>query len=670
MSKTLTTNYQVVGTGTQTTIGANKGYLKLSAKYLDYNIANNTSRLRIKATVNFNSARTWDGGGRTLKINDNTTGNNSGNISISKGSSSSNAFPKGDYDLYEWTETVNHNSNGQKSVITSSTLAFSSWGITFSVTSDTLILPNIPRASGLTVSKGGKDIADTYMLINIDRKSASFTDTLSWTCSNLSETIQTKGTDTKIALFFDETAYNTTTVSGYVKKLSSHTMVELMSLIPNATNINMTFSNTTYNGNTSIGSTTATFKYEVYKTTFLNNLSYQVSDSLSQTLTGGTAKVIKGISNVLVTNTTTKQINDNSTASSYSFVASNMAGVTQSTNSYTFNSLLGTIIRSIVTDSRGYSTSLSQGAIELNSSQFIDYFVPTINEGGLIANRTEATSSTINWSVAGIFWNGNFGASNNTLHVYYRYKIDSGNYGNYTEVTATKSGNTYSYSGTITVASTSNATLEVKVIDSTNSEYVLTTNITKGQSLFDIGEDILKVNNNTAIDGSFAVGSSGSNEVLLLNGQEIKPYIPVIRTLGLNSNTNYTIGSTYGHTLVKLDVDITNLNATNKLSYSSTNGYITIGNGVNHVKINANVMARGIAGALIGEVQKNSSTILADYVTANSTGAWVTISLSTKTFSVSQGDIIKITVSSGTTGTLTVAGGAGQFTYLNVEIID
>lgn len=516
MSKTLTTNYQVVGTGTQTTIGSNKGYLKLSAKYLDYNIANNTSRLRIKATVNFNSAGTWDGGGRTLKINDNTTGNNSGNISISKGSSSSNTFPKGDYDLYEWTETVNHNSSGQKSVITSSTLAFSSWRITFSVTSDTLNLPNIPRASGLTVSKGGKDIADTYVLINIDRKSASFTDTLSWTCGNLSETIQTKGTNTKIALFFDETAYSTTTVSGYVKKLSSHTMVELMSLIPNSTNINMTFSNTTYNGNTSIGSTTATFKYEVYKSPYVMNLTAEVTDNLTTTLTGTNTSVIKGISNLQITNTPTKSINDNCTVQSYIYIPDVGNSYEGNLSDYTFEKFKGTQIYASLKDSRGLQPAIL-GMIDV-SQTLINYFTPTINDNGLIANRTEATSSTINWSVAGTFWNGNFGASNNTLHVYYRYKIDSGNYGNYTEVTATKSGNTYSYSGTITVASTSNATLEVKVVDSTNSEYVLTTNITKGQSLFDIGEDILKVNNDTVIDGSFAVGSSGSNKTFLLNG--------------------------------------------------------------------------------------------------------------------------------------------------------
>lgn len=520
MSKTLTTSYQTVGTGTQTTIGDNKGYLKLQARYIDYNVANNTSRIQIKAIVNFNSAGTWDSGGRILKITDNTTGQNSGNKSISKGGSSSDTFPKGDFTLGDWTETVSHNSNGQKSVITSATLRFVGFGITFSVTSDTLILPNIPRASGLTVSKGGKDIADTYMLINIDRKSASFTDTLSWTCSNLSETIQTKGTDTKIALFFDETTYNNTTVSGYVKKLSSHTMAELMSLIPNSTNINMTFSNTTYNGNTSIGSITATFKYEVYKSPYVMNLTAEVTDSLTTTLTGTNTSVIKGISDLQITNTPTKSINDNCTVQSYIYIPDVGNSYEGNLSVYTFEKFKGTQIYASLKDSRGLQPAIL-GIIDV-SQTLINYFTPTINDNGLIANRTEATSSTINWSVAGTFWNGNFGASNNTLHVYYRYKIDSGNYGNYTEVTATKSGNTYSYSGTITVASTSNATLEVKVVDSTNSEYVLTTNITKGQSLFDIGEDILKVNNDTVIDGSLAVGSSGSNEVLFLNGTNIK----------------------------------------------------------------------------------------------------------------------------------------------------
>lgn len=669
MSKTLTKSYQLVGTGSNTAVGDDTMYLELHAKYESYSTTTNTSKVIVKAVINSRSGLTYDGSGRTLRITDNTTGKNSGDISISKGNSSSNPFPSGDYDLYEWSETITHNADGTKSIVDGATFKLKAWGKTLSVTSDTLILPNIPRKSGITTAKGGYDVADNYMLITIDRKASSYTDTVSWTCSNLSETVQTKSSDTKIMLCFDDNSYNNVTPpSGYVKKRSSYSNVDLMNKITNSTSISMTFTTTTYNGNTSLGSNTATFTFQVYKTPYVNNLSYLVTDTLSQNLTGATNVAIKGISNVQVTNTPTKALNDNSTISSYTFVASNMAGVTQASNTYTFNGLLGSIIRSVSTDSRNYSTSLSQGAIELDSSHFLEYTTPSITT--LTATRTEETSSTINVSIEGTFWNNSFGSSTNTITLSKRLKIDDGSYSSWSTITPTISSNNFTYTGTINVASTSTATLEIKVVDSTNSEYTLSVSISKGKSLFDIAEDILKVNNDTVIDGSLAVGSSGSNEVLLLNGQEIKPYIPVIRTLGLNSNTNYTISSTYGHTLVKLDVDITNLNATNKLSYSSSNGYITIGSGVNHVRINANIMARGIAGALIGEVQKNSSTILADYVTANSTGAWVTISLSTKTFSVSQGDIIKITVSSGTTGTLTVAGGGGQFTYLNVEIVD
>ena len=538
MSKTLTKSYQLVGTGSNTAVGEDTMYLKLYAKYESYSATTNTSKVVVKAVLNSRSGQTHDGSGRTLRITDNTTGKNSGDKTISKGNSSSNPFPSGDYTLYEWSETISHNADGTKSIEDSATFKLKAWGKTLSVTSDTLVLPNIPRKSGISVSKGGKDIVDIYVLIDIDRKSTGYTDTIAWSCSNLSETIQTKGSDTKIMLCFDDNSYNNVTPpSGYVKKRSSYSNVDLMNLFPSSKNINMVFTTTTYNGNTSLGSTSVNFNYETYKTTYLNNLSYEVTDNLTIGLTGTTNKVIKGISNVLVTNTPTKQINDNSGISSYLFTASNMTGVTQSANSYTFIGLLGSIIRSVVTDTRGWATSLSQGAIELDSTKFLEYFKPTIDDNGLVAERTEATSSTINLSISGKFWNNNFGSTTNTLHLYYRLKVDDGNYGNYIEITPTTILNTFNYTGTIQVADTSSATIEAKVVDSTNSEYTLTTNITKGQSLFDIGEHVFKINNNIAIDGSLAVGSSGSNNDILLNGSSIKSKFNNIDTSISNLNT-------------------------------------------------------------------------------------------------------------------------------------
>ena len=675
MSKTLTKSYQLVGKGSNTAVGADTMYLELHAKYESYSTTTNTSKVIVKAVLNSRSGQTHDGSGRTLRITDNTTGKNSGDISISKGSSSSNKFPEGDYTLYEWSETITHNADGTKSIVDSATFKLKAWGITLSVTSDTLILPNIPRTSGITTAKGGYDVADNYMLITIDRKASSYTDTVSWTCSNLSETVQTKGSATKIMLCFDDNSYsNVTPPSGYTKKRSAYSNVDIMNKIPNSQSIDMTFVTSTYNGNTLIGtSPTTKFTFQVYKTPYVNNLSYLITDTLSQNLTGATNVAIKGISNVQVTNTPTKSLNDNSTIASYTFVASNMAGVTQTSNTYTFNGLLGSIIRSVATDSRNYSTSLSQGAIELDSSHFLDYATPSITT--LTATRTEETSSTVNVSIEGTFWNNSFGNSTNAITLSKRLKIDDGSYGSWSTITPTISGNDFTYTGTVNVASTSTGTLEIKVVDSTNSEYTLTVSIPKGKSLFDIGENVLRVNNNLYVDGSMALGDSNSNNDILLNSKSIKNVLtPVTRTIGLDSNTNYTISSTYGHTLVKCDVDITNLNATNKLSYSSTNGYITIGSGVTHIKVSGNVMARGIQAALIGEIQKvgsnSTETVSCGYSTVTGTWNWTTIGLSSKIIQVASGDKIQLTIGSSATGTMVVAGGAGQMTYLNVEVID
>ena len=507
------------------TIYSNVGtyYLKADMYENSVSVANNTSNVTIKAILRSKSGSSFSGSGGTLYVDwwDNKTNSwtNKGSVSVSSLSSAASK------DITE-TFNVTHNNNGAlrgevRARWERGSNAYAP--VSSNVYTDETSLSTIPRQSTIAISKHNQSIADNVILVTLDRKLSSYTDTISWSCGNLSETLQTKSSTTKIALYFDDDAYvNISPPSGYTKKRSTYSNADLMNLIlswsssstqnPNQT---MVFTTTTYNGNTSIGSNTYNFKYEIYQTPFINNLSYETTDALSSTLTGATDIVINDISKVLVTNTLTKNqyFNDNVQASSYTFTASNVGGVTQASNSYEFSKILGPIIRAMATDARNKSTSMSQGAIELNSAHFKNYTTPVISS--LVASRPESTSSVINWKVEGTFWNDSFGVVSNTLHIYYRYKVDNGNYNSYTEVTPTISSNDFEYTGQISVVSTSEATLEIKIVDSANSEYILETTIPKGKSIFDIGDEYFNVNGVLAengvrvktLDNTYPVGS-------------------------------------------------------------------------------------------------------------------------------------------------------------------
>ena len=518
--------------------------------------ANNTSSIYAKATLAVDSSSAFTGSDNgTLSIYWYDNNNNSSGLLLY--SMSIGSLSAGTNKYVEKTLNIAHKADG-----TLSGYAKAVWTkkgsntavpVPGNVSTDNTPLTAIPRKSGIVVTSGAQDISDIYVLIDINRKLNTYTDTIEWTCGNLSEIIQTKGSDTKIALFFDSTAYSTTDVpSGYEKKLSAYTLADLMTLIPSTSNETIAFTTTTYNGNTSLGSTTANFNFQVYKSTYTNSLAYEVTDNLSLSLTGDDSVIIKGISSVEVTNTPTKTINDTSTITSYKFMTDTTPEVDSNSNTITYQNFAGTKLYGSLVDSRGKRPGTT-AEIDL-TNYILNYFAPSITS--LIANRLEETSSTINWSVQGGFWNDDFGEVNNAIHVYYRYKLDNGNYNSYTEVTPTISSNTYSYSGSISVPSTSNATLEVKVVDATLNEYTLTASITKGKSTFDIGEEVMNINGTLCING-YPIPEYNIIESLLNNiGIQLKsdnkkiypvPYYPIgsIYITSTNDNPKNLLGGTW-----------------------------------------------------------------------------------------------------------------------------
>ena len=95
-----------------------------------------------------------------------------------------------------------------------------------------------------------------------------------------------------------------------------------------------------------------------------------------------------------------------------------------------------------VTDSRGYTTTATVKKTLLN------YVALTCNLSAKasLESGADTTTAKVNFTISGNWFNGTLGATTNTLVV--QYTTDSGK--NWKAVTATKSGNTYTYSGSIT----------------------------------------------------------------------------------------------------------------------------------------------------------------------------------------------------------------------------
>ncbi len=159
--------------------------------------------------------------------------------------------------IFEKTVTIYHNSNGSKSFNISLSCRGQANTSLSSATlsgSGTVTLPIIPRASGLSVSNG---ILGTAQTISADRKSSSFTHTLTWTSNGESGTIADKSS---------ATSWNFTPP------------LELAKYIPSGTSLNMQFTLTTYNGGTAVGSASKTVSMSV-PDTVVPNIGMTVEDA-------------------------------------------------------------------------------------------------------------------------------------------------------------------------------------------------------------------------------------------------------------------------------------------------------------------------------------------------------------------------------------------------------
>lgn len=179
-----------------------------------------------------------------------------------------------------------------------------------------------------------------------------------------------------------------------------------------------------------------------------NNVSYVVTDSQSNNITGSNKKVIKGISDVQVTCTPASP-QGSSSISSYSATSGTVSNSISNTSPIVINltDVNGSSLSVQAIDSRGRSTVVSK-----NYDTFIDYFSPVIDSATIVRENGVGTNILVTLNGRYCNWTGL--ATTNVMEqtsLQYKLKGDA----NYTTIsgvnlTITNNNGNFTVSGIIT----------------------------------------------------------------------------------------------------------------------------------------------------------------------------------------------------------------------------
>lgn len=414
------------------------------------------------------------------------------------------------------TLTIPHNSDGSKSFTISAVSGWIYENGNYYGEAKSFTLPTIPRASSVSCSTANIGSKAT---ITINRASTSFTHTLTYSFGSLSGTIATKTSSTNISWTLPTTFYGQ---------------------IPNSKSGTGTITCQTYNGSTLIGSKSTSFTATVNESASKPTLSPTVSDSNSATtaLTGDSSKFIKYYSNASVA--TGAKARNSATLKSQK-ITCGAKSITSASG--TINAVESGSFTFSATDSRGYTTT------QTINKTLIDYIKLTCSmEAG-----APTTAGVATLKISGNYWNGSFGKVANTLTVQYRYKAQGGNYGGWIATTATKSGNTYNATATISgLDYKTTYVFQARAIDklatiSTDEQARRTTPIFDwSKNDFNVN-GTLKVNNTNIFDLIYPVGSiyisvNSTNPGVLFGGT----WEQIQGRFLLGTSSSYPMGSTGG----------------------------------------------------------------------------------------------------------------------------
>ena len=360
-----------------------------------YSIANNTT----KFTAYFYAA-----------LNPNYTSTTSGTTGLRSAFSvngvSSNPVSNGPYDfrspnslnlLGYFDGNISHNSDGTKTVVIAGVFTTNSSYIKGgSISTLKVVLPTIPRAS--TIGATDANIGAVSM-IAVTRKNSGFTHSIAYQFGSLSGYINADGSPASTEVKLTEASIPFTVPESFYDQ------------IPNAPYGICTLTCKTYSGGTQIGDTqTCTFKATANRDTCAPEVSGTAVDinELTMALTGDENTLVRYYSTVRITpNVTVKNgatlksltVNDSAVTGSYLDIANTQTG--------------DFVIKAV--DSRGYT-----GIVNVEKNMIA--YIQLTNNASVV--RDDPTSGNATVTLSGNYYDGSFGAVDNTLTV--SYIIDGG----------------------------------------------------------------------------------------------------------------------------------------------------------------------------------------------------------------------------------------------------
>lgn len=418
--------------------------IKITITQNSQDITNNKSNVTVKVIAswtygswNHTSPSGW------VKIN--------GTKYTFKSSFNTNKTTSGSTTLVTKKVNITHNDDGTKMLSCSASFAtgVSSGTVT---ASKSLKLTTIPRKSTLTVGNGTLGTAQT---LTVTRQSSSFTHTITYSCGSATGTICTKSTSTSIS---------------FTPPLS------LASQNTTGTSVSITYTITTYNGSTSVGSNTHTKTCSI-PASVKPSCELTVSDPTGYTSTYGA--YVKGLSKIKVVVTPTTSYG--SAIASYKTTAN---GSTYNVSSFTTGVVAstGTLnISATVTDKRGRTSNAATTSITslaYSKPNVTKLTVGRCDADGTANQQGEYVKVTFNASITSL--NNKNGA---TYTIQYKKTSDS-SYNS--AITLSDYTGKYSVSnGTYIFAAESDASYNVKINAKDNfSTQSRTTNVSTAFTLF------------------------------------------------------------------------------------------------------------------------------------------------------------------------------------------
>ena len=464
---------------TNPTSGSRKSLYKLYLQITEnsYNIENNSSNVSYSGWIEgVNNTTTFYGYKMDGVIKQ-------GDITLASGSATATSgkpvSKDHKYILASGTSDFIHDSKGELTITLTFTYSSSSPHASYGITTASLTLTKIPRASSITAID--VDIGSST-IINISKADASFTTSIDYSFGSLSGNIVTKSAESSIG-------WNVPT--------------SFFSQIPNAKSGVCTLTATTYSGDSVLGTSSTTMNCRVNEDNskpLINSITISDDNTTNNSLTGSSSTLIRYTSKPKVVVSANSR--NGATLTSYTILNNNVGATINSssdsvTHTYTEAIQSGDFTISVA-DSRGYITT------QYKNVNIVNYIPLTINA---TFSRKDPTTGKVLLSYSGNYYNGSFGEVSNTLTIRYRYKEKNlSTFSEWVTITPTISGNTYSQNN-LELSETFDYkkyyTFEIQAIDKINiSGISYTQDIAQGVPVYWWNNDSFNVETNFYVQGN------------------------------------------------------------------------------------------------------------------------------------------------------------------------